>query len=422
MAPGKEPVMESADVTRREFVKASAVGVAGLALVPPGSVFAAPPSGPIALGIIGCGGRGRAVGRELVDAGARVVALHDVFEDRLAETRAAFDKQAEEKGLPKIADGMLFKGPEAYRDLLAAPVDAVLITSPPYFHPDHFEAAIAARKHCYLEKPVASDVHGSRRIEAAGRKGAGQVSMAVGFQSRFAEPYQEMVRRIHAGAIGDIVCAQTYYYTEDLKRKASPGMSALEARLRNWVFDRVLSGDILVEQNIHVLDIVNWVMRGHPVSAVATGGKKARLDVDTWDHFNVTYTYPGGAHVSFNSTQFKGSYDAKTQRFLGTRGYAEANFGKGGVRIVGEEPWESPAEEGLKGSVARKAAAFLESVRTGSLLNEVAVGVESTLTAILGRTAAYEGEERTWDKVAGGNARWKEKIALGSLAAERKTS
>lgn len=414
--------MKSEKTSRREFVKASAVGAAGLAFTRPGSLYGTPAEETIALGIIGCGGRGTDVGRELVAAGARVVALHDLFEDRLAEARRDFEKQAEEKGLPKIADDMLFKGPEGYRELLAAPVDTVLIASPPYFHPEHFEAAVEARKHCYLEKPVATDVHGARRVEEAGRRGAGKVSMAVGLQSHFAEPYQEMVRRIHAGAIGDLVCAQTHYYTDDLKRKPTVGMSPLEARLRNWVFDRVLSGDILVEQNIHVLDIVNWVMRAHPVSAHAIGGRKARLDVGTWDHFNVNYTYPGDVHVSFNSTQFKGSYDAKTQRFFGTRGYAEASFGKGGVRIVGEEPWDAAVEEGLKNSVARKAAAFIESVRTGNLANEVGNGVDSTLTAILGRTAAYEGRGKTWDEVAGSRARWKDKVDLAPLAAARRTS
>jgi predicted dehydrogenase len=412
--------MSDRKVRRRQFLQASATAAAGFVIVKPGSVYGSPANDAVTLGIIGCGGRGNYVGKEMVDAGARVVALHDLFDDRLSETRERFDKLAGEKGQPKIADGMIFKGPDAYHKLLGSGIDAVLITSPPYFHPDHFEAAVDAKRHCYLEKPVASDVFGARRVEAAGRKGAGKVSMAVGFQSHYAEPYQEMVRRIHAGAIGDIVCAQTYYYTDDLKRKNAPGMAPLEARVRNWVFDRVLSGDILVEQNIHVLDIINWVMKSRPVSATATGGKKARLDVDCWDHFNVELNYPGNVHVSFNSTQFKNSYDAKTQRFLGTRGYAEASFGKGGVRIVGEEPWESGAEEGLAGSVPRKVAAFVESVRTKNLQDEVAGGVESTLTAILGRTAAYDSEERSWEKVAGSSARWKERIDLASLAPPRR--
>lgn len=400
---------------RREFIKVSAAAAAGLVLIKPGSVHGTPANDAIRLGIIGCGGRGNHVGKELVNAGAQVVALHDLFDDRLAETRDKLDTLAEGKGLPKLDPAMLFKGPEAYHKLLAA-VDAVLITSPPFFHPDHFAAAVAAGKHVYLEKPVATDVHGSRRIEKTARSGAGKVSMAVGFQSHHAPPYQEMVQRIHAGAIGDLVCAQTYYYTDDLKRKATPGMAPLEARIRNWVFDRALSGDILVEQNIHVIDIVNWVMRGHPVSAQATGGKKARLDVDCWDHFTVNFTYPGDVHVSFNSTQFKGSFDGKTQRFFGTKGYAEASFGKGGVRIVGEEPWDAGVEEGLKDSVTKKTAAFIESIRTKNLINEVPAGVESTLTAILGRTAAYEDEERTWDKVASSNARWNEKLDLSRLA------
>jgi predicted dehydrogenase len=408
--------MKGRGTRRREFIKASAAAAAGLVLVKPRSVYGSPANDAVSLGIIGCGGRGLAVGRELINAGARVVALHDLFDDRLAETRDRFDTLAEEKGLPKIDAALMFKGPEAYHQLLAAPVDAVLITSPPYFHPGHFEATVAAGRHCYLEKPVASDVHGVRRIERSGRRGTGRVSMAVGFQSHHAEPYQELVRRIHAGAIGELACVQSYYYSEDLKRKAAPGMVPLEARLRNWVFDRVLSGDILVEQNIHVLDIVNWALRSHPVSAVARGGKKVRQDVDTWDHYTVLYSYPRGVHVSFNSTQFKGSYNAKTQRFFGTKGYAEASFGKGGVRIVGEEPWEAQAEEGLKGSVERKAAAFIESIRTGNLLDEVQGGVESTLTAILGRTAAYDGRERTWDEIAGSKARWKEKVDLGPLA------
>jgi myo-inositol 2-dehydrogenase / D-chiro-inositol 1-dehydrogenase len=384
---------------RREFLKTSATAAAGLVLVKPGSVHGTPANSAIAIGIIGSGGRGNYIGREMLNAGGvRIVALHDLFEDRLAESRERFDKLGEEKGLPRIADGMLFRGPQAYHKLLASGVDAVVLTSPPYFYPEHFEAVVAAGKHCWLEKPVATDVHGARRIEAAGLKGAGKVSMAVGFQSRYAEPYQEMVRRIHAGAIGDLVCAQTYYYTGDITRKAKPGNPPLEARLRNWVFDKVLSGDILVEQNIHVLDIV-----------------KARMDVDCWDHYSVTYTYPGGVHVAFTSTQFKNSYDGRAQRFMGTRGFAEATFGKGGVRIVGEEPWDAGVEEGFGPAVPRKVAAFLQGILTGALQNETAGGVESTLTAILGRTAAYDGQERTWDKMATSNARWKETIDLSRL-------
>jgi myo-inositol 2-dehydrogenase/D-chiro-inositol 1-dehydrogenase len=389
-------------IRRREFVKASASVAAGLAFVKPGAVFA---NDNLGLGIIGCGGRGTYIGREFLGVGGtKVAALHDLFDDRLAEARERLDKVADEKGVPHIPDGMLFKGPDAYHKLLAAPgVDIVVITSPPYWHPDHFDAAVAAGKHCWLEKPVGTDVEGVKRVEATGRKGAGKVSMAVGFQGRYSAAYQEMVRRIHSGAIGDVVTAQTYYYSQDLNRKGREGASALENRVRNWVFDKQLSGDILVEQNIHVLDIVNWVLRGHPLSAVATGGKRARLDVDTWDHYNVVFTYPNNVHVTFGSTQFNKSFDERAQRFMGTKGYSESHFGKGGVRIVGDDAWDANDEDAYGQAVPRKMAAFLESIRTKNYQNDVPSGVESTFTAILGRTAAYEGEEKTWDKLVRGN-------------------
>jgi predicted dehydrogenase len=403
---------------RREFVKASAAAAAGFVIVKPESVYGTPANDAIAVGIIGSGGRGSGVGRDMIGVGARIVALHDLFDDKLQAARERLDKLHVEKGLPRIEDKKLFRGPHAYRDLLASGgVDAVLITSPPYWHPDHFEAVVDANKHCYLEKPVASDVWGSKRIEKAGKKGAGKISMAVGFQGRFAPAYEEMVRRIHAGAIGEIVCAQTCYYANDLNRKTREGASPLENRVRNWVFDRVLSGDILVEQNIHVLDQVNWTLRAHPISATATGGRKARLDVDTWDHYNVNLTYPNNVHVTFTSTQFKNGNGGRTQRFFGTRGIAEASFSQFGVKITGEEPWDAGVTDGFSTeTMPRKLGAFFESIRSGQLTNDIPGGVESTLTAILGRTAAYEKKEKTWDQIANSNERWKERIDLSPLA------
>jgi predicted dehydrogenase len=407
---------EKPNNARRSFVKATAGAAAGFVIVKPGSVHGTPANDAIAVGIIGSGGRGSGVGRDMIGVGARIVALHDLFEDKLQTARERLDKALVEKGLPKLEDKKLFRGPGAYRELLASGVDAVLITSPPYWHPDHFEAVVDANKHCYLEKPVASDVWGSKRIEKAGKKGAGKISMTVGFQGRFAPAYEEMVRRVHAGAIGEIVCAQTCYYANDLNRKTREGASPLENRIRNWVFDRVLSGDILVEQNIHVLDQVNWTLRAHPISATGTGGKKARLDVDTWDHYNVMLTYPGGVHVSFTSTQFKNGNGGRTQRFFGTRGIAEASFSQFGVKITGEEPWDSGVTDGFSNeTMPRKLTNFFDSIKSGKLLNDVPSGVESTLTAILGRTAAYEKKEKTWDQIANSNERWKERIDLSQF-------
>ncbi len=181
----------------------------------------------------------------------------------------------------------------------------------------------------------------------------------------------------------------------------------------------MLSGCILVEQNIHVLDAINWTLRAHPLSATATGGKKARLDADTWDHYNVNLTYPGNIHVSFTSTQFKNGNGGRTQRYFGTRGIAEASFSQFGVRITGEEPWDAGVTDGFGNTaVRRKLESFVEGIKTRNFVNEIPSGVESTLTAILGRTAAYERKERSWEQVADSNDRWKEKIDLSPLRAE----
>ncbi|MEK7833485.1 MAG: Gfo/Idh/MocA family oxidoreductase, partial [Acidobacteriota bacterium] len=261
--------MAEKSVSRRNFVKTGAAAGAGLLIVSPETAFGSVANSSLGLGIIGCGGRGNYDGGEFLNnTDVRVTALMDVFEDRLQSTRANLSKQSEAKGRPAIAEANLFKGHKAYEKLVQSKdVDLVLVTSPPYFHPDHLEAAVSAGKHVYLEKPVATDVTGCLKVKNIGQKFNGKVSMHVGLQKRYDVGYRGMVERIHRGEIGDIVLGQTFYYTNDLGRQNKPGMPDLEARIRNWVFDRALSGDILVEQNIHILDIVNWAMKAHPVKA-----------------------------------------------------------------------------------------------------------------------------------------------------------
>src|SRR5262245_55356782 len=332
--------------TRRDFVKTTAAAGAGLLIIPASTAFGSTANSSLGLGIIGCGGRGNHDGGQFLNnTDVRITALADMFEDRVLSTRANFDKKAEEKGYAKISDSNLFKGPKAYERLLQSKdVDLVLITSPPYFHPEHLEATVNAGKHVYCEKPVATDVQGCQRVIAAGKKAQGKVSLHIGFQKRFDEGYRGMIQRIHANEIGDIILGQTFYYTNDLDRKNKHGMSELEARIRNWVFDRALSGDILVEQNIHILDIVNWAMKSHPIKAAGITGRTLRKQVDgippeflSNDHFIVTYTYPsagGDVHISFNSNQFKNKgYRQQGERFFGTKGSSES-FQSGPASIV----------------------------------------------------------------------------------------
>ncbi len=420
------------DQSRRAFVKTGVAAGAGLLIVPSGTAFGSQANSSLGLGIIGCGDRGNYDAGEFVkNTDVRVTALMDLFDDRLESTRANFDKIGEEKGYGKISPSNVFKGWRSYEKLLQSKdVDLVVITSPPYFHPDHFEAAVAAGKHVYLEKPVATDVQGCQRVIKAGRQANGKVSVHVGLQKRYDEGYRTVIEKIHAGEIGDVALGQSYYYTNDLDRRDKPGMPELETRIRHWVFDKALSGDILVEQNIHILDIVNWALKAHPVKATGTCGRAVRKEVTGIpgdflcnDHFILTYTYPserGDVHVSFNSNQFRNKgYRQQGERFFGTLGVAET-FQSGPARITlskeqGIKSYDGPVNLGA--AIGVKMRALVESIKSGKYDNQAEHGADSTLTTILGRMAAYSGKEVSWDKMVKSDDKWNLKLNLDSLGA-----
>lgn len=420
--------------SRRNFLKTTTTAGVGLLIVPAATAFAYKANSSLGLGIIGCGGRGTYDGGEFVaNTDVRVTALMDIFEDKVLAARTNFDKKAEEKGQGKIAEANLFKGHKSYEKLVQAKdVDLVLVTSPPYFHPDHLEAAVSAGKHVYCEKPVATDVTGCLKVMNIGKKYNGKVSMHVGLQKRYDVGYRGMIDRIHAGEIGDIVLGQTFYYTNDLGRQNKPGMTDLEARIRNWVFDRALSGDILVEQNIHILDVVNWAMKSHPIKATGTNGRGLRKQVDgvpgeflCSDHFILTYTYPGDVHISFNSNQFKNKgYRQSGERFFGTKGASDSlQSGPATISYNDVKDGQKTADKidcgkvDLHAAVGTKMKALVESIKTNKFDNQCEQGAETTLTTILGRMAAYEGHEVTWDKMMKSNEKWNLKLNLDSLGA-----
>ena len=430
----KEKTASTSDqsVSRRKFVKTSAAAGAGLLIVPSATAFGSVANSSLGLGIIGCGGRGNYDGGEFLNnTDVRVTALMDVFEDRLQSTRANLSKLAESKGRPAISASNLFKGHKAYEKLVQSKdVDLVLVTSPPYFHPDHLEAAVSAGKHVYLEKPVATDVTGCLKVKNIGQKYNNKVSMHVGLQKRYDVGYRGMVERIHAGEIGDIVLGQTFYYTNDLGRQNKPGMTDLEARIRNWVFDRALSGDILVEQNIHILDIVNWALKSHPIKATGTAGRALRKEVTgipadylCSDHFILTYTYPGDVHISFNSNQFKNrGYRQSGERFFGTKGASESH--QGGPAAINYNQLEEGQKVAdkvdcgkvdLHAAVGTKMKALVDGIHAGKFDNQCDMGAETTLTMILGRMAAYSGKEVAWDKMMKSGESWNLKLNLDSL-------
>lgn len=412
---------------RRNFLKSSAATGVGLMFVPAASVFGTPANSSIGLGVIGCGGRGTYDTSVFVEnTEVRLTALHDLFEDRLTSFKTRFDKTAEQKGYAGVQSANIFRGAKAYEKLVQSKdVDIVLVTSPPYFHPDHFEAAVAAGKHVYLEKPVSSDVAGAQRVIKAGRAANGKVCMHVGFQKRYDEGYKTVIEKIHAGEIGEIVLGQTFYYTNDLDRREKTGLTDLENRIRNWVFDKALSGDIITEQNIHILDIVNWAMKSHPVKAVGTTGKALRKEVVGVpaeylcnDHFILTYTYPGDVHISFNSNQFKNKgYRQSGERFFGSLGVVDT-LQSGPAKIISNKDqgiviYNGPVD--LHKANIAKMQAMVASIKSGKFDNQTEQGADTTLTTILGRMAAYTGKEVTWDAMMKSQHSWNLKLNLDSV-------
>jgi predicted dehydrogenase len=246
---------------------------------------------------------------------------------------------------------------------------------------------------------------------------AKKLSLAVGFQIRHASAYVELAKRIHGGQIGQPVSGAIHYFASAIKRPDWPNAIPAERRLRNWVHDRVLSGDIIVEQNVHIIDVTNWFLSGHPVKAVGSGGRAGRTDQgDAWSHFNLVFTYPGNVDISFASTQFTGAqWGGVAMQYYGTKGWAEAHY-DAPVRLSAETNWEYPglgAPQATDAAVAvtgkfsgalddadpNKQKSFIESITSGNLLNEAQQGAESALAGMLGRMAAYTGKEVTWDQL-----------------------
>lgn len=418
---------------RRSFI-ATTAAASGLLFVKPATAFGYQANSAVRLGLLGCGNRGTAVATSFAkNTTARVVALADIFPDKLAAGKIHFDQLHATLSQPPIDPRLTFHGYRAFEELAnSKDIDAVQISTPPYFHVQHLEAVVAAGKHAYCEKPVGVDIPQTIKALEIAERVQGKVSVDVGFQIRSAPPFVEIVRRIHSGDIGKIASITAYYNAPASVDHAAPGMSADETRLRNWLWDRVLSGDILLEQNIHVIDICNWVFATHPVKAIATGGRNVLTHAgNIWDNYQVIFTYPNDAHVSFSSTQFGDFGFDVSERVYGADGLAEMPY-SGPLRILGKNAWtwsDPEGEQQQSNQPARFAAngaftdnlihadrdkdrGFIESITSGQFHNQIAAGVESARSCMLGRHAAYSGHEVTWDELMKDHENWELGIDL----------
>ena len=406
---------------RRSFLK-DAGTLATITILKPGIAFGSSRNSAIQVGIIGCGNRGT----EVISAMSRstntnIIAMADLFEDKLKDGKIRLDKLNAVKGFSEIQSRNIYRGSKAYQELLAnKDVHAVLISSPCYTHPSFLEAAVAAGKHVYCEKPVAVDVDGCKRIQRAGVNANGKLSIAIGFQIRHASAYAEMVKRIQRGDIGNVINAQLYYFSSGIPIKPVTNMSDDEARIRNHFHIHSLSGGILLDQGIHMIDVCNWTIQKIPVKAVGSGGKTGGPDFgDTWNHYQVLYEYPENIKVSIHSTQLGPVFGDVCARFIGTKGMAEAHYGRG-VFIDGENKWDSGIlREARELTVEQRAAgvftsslhdandnkvkSFINSIESRNYLNETRSGAESTLSAILGREAAMSQKEMSWTELLASN-------------------
>jgi predicted dehydrogenase len=393
------PADDVSTTSRRAFLTTAAAVGAPL-LVSPRTAFGSQANSRVTLGAIGNGGRGKWIADLFQKHGGyQITAAADYFQERVDEFGGKFQVPADKR----------FTGLQGYSRLLESGVDAVVIETPPFFHPRQAKDAVEAGKHVYLAKPIAVDVPGCRTVEESGRKATERKrAFLVDFQTRTDPFYREAVKRAQYGDIGRIVSGEATYFcgptwgdqAKWLKEK--PGDP--EMRLKAWGLDRALSGDVITEQNIHALDVATWVLDAAPLRAVGTGGQRARTAGTCWDTFSVIFTFRKDVLITFSSKQLGDGWDDICCRVYGTEGTLDSHY-FGEVSIRGKLPYRGGKIPNLytDGAVAN-IATFHDSITHGDFTNPtVAQSVRSNLTTILGRTAAWRGAPVTWDEILSAN-------------------
>lgn len=397
-------------VERRNLLRAAA---GGMLILKPETVFGTQANSTVELGLVGCGGRGNWIAPFFPEfTGARWVAVADVVKARLEPTREKL----------QVSPSRAYHGADAYKELANSKLDGVVIETPTFFHPMVAAAAVDAGKHVYCAKPIAVDVPTSKEFLESGQKARRKnLSFWVDFQSRARPVFQEAVERMQRGDIGKVAMAQVLYYAgRPWKNRDTAGMDAGQKRMAIWFGDRVISGDIIVEQNIHVIDMANWYLGAHPLKAHGTGGRTDWTGTpydygDAWDHFAITFWYPNNVHASFSSNQLTRTFSDLCVRCFGAYGCADTHYG-GLVRIASEREgknWQgTEKDDTFRGGCITNVKNFVESIRAAKPINNAATAVESNLTGILGRMAAYQERTVSWEEMLASTERWELNLKL----------
>jgi predicted dehydrogenase len=402
---------ETATISRRAFLRTTAAATTVGALSPTFSPVLAAGSDVLRIGLVGCGNRGIGAAMNCVVSSPNVVitALGDVFMDKVTGALQRLKDNTKprewDSSTPwthadrvKVTPETCFSGFDAYQKVFNAGVDLVILAGPPHFRPIHLKAAIEAGKHVFMEKPVAVDPVGIRSVLASANL-AKQKNLAIvaGTQRRHQNSYLEVMRRIKDGAIGEILAGECYWNGGCVRHYGfyhprQKDWTDMENQLRNWYFYTWLSGDHIVEQHVHNLDVVNWAMGAPPVEALGMGGRQWRTQPEfgnIYDHFAVRYRYANGALVTSMARQIDNTEPLVFEAVLGTKGRAVAGKIEGQNAFSYEGPNPNPYEQ--------EHADLIKSIRDGRPLNEGRSVAEATLTAIMGRISAYTGQPVKWD-------------------------
>lgn len=384
--------------TRRHFITTTSAA----ALTAATHAFAAPSDGDIKIALIGCGGRGTGACNQALSAGSSVklVALVDPLEGK---AQAALDiLMTKHEGQIAVPPEQVFTNFEDYKKAFEL-ADVVLITTPPGPRPFLFEEAIKAGKHVFMEKPVATDAAGVRRVLAAAEVAKQKkLNVCVGFQRRYDPGYMDMIQRIQDGEIGDLVYGRVYWNgTSRPGFPREPGESELHYQIRNWYFFTWMSGDHILEQHCHNLDVANWVMKGvMPIRAVGQGGRevrKARENGTIFDHHTVEFEYENGMRILSQCCQIGGKCARSvSEHFHGTKGVAD--LGNGGKFSINGEPPGGKRSRIKEDPYQLEHDVFFENIRTGKVRNDAEYAAHSTLMGVMGRMATYTGQVITWDQ------------------------
>lgn len=395
-------------LTRKQFFKNATLAAGGGLLfssLPVGASAYGSTNGTLKVGVVGCGGRGTGAANQALQAddGVEIVALGDAFRDRLDECHENLNNRYEESGRLNVPEENKFTGFDAYKHVIDLS-DVVILATPPGFRPLHFEYAVNAGKHVFMEKPVATDVPGIKRVLKAGRLAKQKrLNVVVGLQRHYQNNYREIHQRLRNNQLGKIISGQVYWNSGGVwVRERQPGQTEMEYQMRNWYYFNWLCGDHILEQHIHNIDVANWFIGDYPVSAQGMGGREVRKGKDhgqIFDHHFVEFTYPEGQVISSQCRHQPNTMSRVDEVFQCSQGTVYVNgshegnmkswFGNTVYEHDGAndpDPYQQEHNE------------LFASIRNGEVISDTENAAKSTFTAIMGRMATYTGQTITWDE------------------------